>query len=501
MRFVCVLVALLVAVPSARADDDEKPTHRAVIDRVELEPAAAGGERLRVFLSALTLQGQLLDLTDPKAIKLLAGSTEVRAPYALGRYADAQSHTAIVLVVQATVEYADVLPVIAETFEQNVVPVLDDRTQLAILPYGESVGTAKLAPAKQSIGKLRELAGDDAGDPALLDTLERALLLLRKAKTEPEGRELRKMIVVIGDGRDMSGDRDRVTRLGTRAAREGVRIHSFAFSPNDVRRPLLLLGELSKRSLGTFRWLRTPNSESWTPAFQQLRDEIAQQYVLTYFVDSDEVALAGRKIKVVTSGRAEATSNEHKVPEPSCAGTPCERGYCAGSRCVVPRQAEGRGVFGWILLVGGIAIGVLFVLGLIGYVMTKRQQRAAAAPPPQAFPSGAPAAFHSARPAAAPAVTAGPRLFIINGPRAGQQVSLRHGFLIGKQPGCDLIFDDGYTSSQHAQIAMDAAGNCRLYDRGSTNGTFVNGVRVTDCALDHGVVLRIGSTELQYLAQ
>ena len=58
-----------------------------------------------------------------------------------------------------------------------------------------------------------------------------------------------------------------------------------------------------------------------------------------------------------------------------------------------------------------------------------------------------------------------------------------------------------FASSQHAQILMDTAGNCTLYDQGSTNGTFVNGVRVSQYALTHGVAIRVGSTELRFLAQ
>ena len=73
--------------------------------------------------------------------------------------------------------------------------------------------------------------------------------------------------------------------------------------------------------------------------------------------------------------------------------------------------------------------------------------------------------------------------------------------LIGKQPGCDLLIEDGYTSSQHAQVSMDAVGNCQLFDRGSTNGTFVNGSRITQMPLQHGAQIRIGSTELIFLAQ
>nr|MBA3538666.1 FHA domain-containing protein [Deltaproteobacteria bacterium] len=64
-----------------------------------------------------------------------------------------------------------------------------------------------------------------------------------------------------------------------------------------------------------------------------------------------------------------------------------------------------------------------------------------------------------------------------------------------------LLIDDGYASSQHAQISMDQFGNCRLYDRGSTNGTLCNGVRVTEYVLQHGVVIQIGSTQLRFLAQ
>jgi hypothetical protein len=119
-------------------------------------------------------------------------------------------------------------------------------------------------------------------------------------------------------------------------------------------------------------------------------------------------------------------------------------------------------------------------------------------PPHVAMPQVAPSQPHAAAPVAGHAV---PHLMFLNGPRAGERIPLRHGFMIGKAPGCDLLIEDGYTSSHHAQIGMDPFGNCRLYDRGSTNGTFVNGVRVTEVALDHGVTVKIGSMDLRFLAQ
>jgi hypothetical protein len=523
MRWLALVLVLLATV--ARADDDDealKSTVRVVVDRIENEPSTLGGNRVRVFVSALSLNGGLLDLTDAKAMKATASGSEIKVPYAIGRYQEADANTAIVVVVEATVQYADVLSTIAEAMDTNLLAALDEKhTQLAVLPYGEIVPVGKLAPLKSARSKVSQVQSDGtATDPLLVETVERALALLKKAKTDPEGQAMRKMIILIGDGRDLANDRDRISRLGDRAAREGVRIHSLAFAPTDVRRPLLLLGELSKRSLGTFRWIRSAKSDSWASAFLQLRDEINQQYVFTYFPDADG-DLSGKRIKIVLASGA-TSKNELKVPEPTCAGQTCEAGqYCSGTVCVKPLAPKGRGIFGWILLIGGILVGVIVVLGVIGYFMTKRQQtagpmdpdaiiaaaqaKAMGSKPPKSVPPGvqpqdAQVQAHAAAVVASATLT-GPRFYIASGPRMGEQVGLKNGFTIGKQTGNDLLIDDGFTSSQHAQIGMDQFGNCRIYDRGSTNGTYVNGQRVTEYVLEHGMAVRIGSTELRYLAQ
>ncbi|MGE0548759.1 MAG: hypothetical protein AB7O24_12020 [Kofleriaceae bacterium] len=369
----CTIAAMVLFALRPAHADDPPASYRAVIDRVELEPSLLGGTQLRVELSALALQGGLLDLTEPGAIKAVVGTSELRAPYLLGRYGATRSATAIVFVVQATLDYSDALPAIIDALDQSMLAHLDERAQVAIIGYGEAPGTGKLGTVKAARTQLAELQHDGtAGDPALLDTLDRAVVLLRKLKPVV-GNPVRKLIVVVGDGRDRAADRDRVTRLGERAAKDGIRIHALAYSANDVRRPLLLLGELSKRSLGTFRWVLRGTSESWVPAFQQLHDELANQYVVTWFLDQD-TELAGKKLKIVTTGRTEVTSNEAKIPAAACFGQPCEAGYCAAERCVAISVSSGRGVLGWIALIGGIFAGVVIALGLIGYVITKRQQ-------------------------------------------------------------------------------------------------------------------------------
>jgi hypothetical protein len=501
-----LVLALTVLTGIASADDDTtRPSYRAVVDRVDLEPASVTGMRLRVYLSALSLQGQRLDL-DTKSIKLYLGPTEKKAPLALGSYEGTGGETAIVFIVQGSVDYNDALPLISDALDHEVLGSLSDKTQVAVLTYGESPGTGKLGPLKGVRGKL-SLSGDgSAGDPALLDTIDRALMLLKRAKTEPEGKPLRKLIVVIGDGRDRSGDKDRVTRAGQRASKEGVRIHALAFSPTDTRRPMLTLGELTRKSLGTFRWVRKDTADSWKAELDQLRDEINKQYVLTYFLDpGDEVA--GRKLHIVTTGRLEVTSNELKVPEPTCGGTACETGYCGNDTCLQYRAAKSGGFFKWLLIIVGGLVGVLVLLGFIGYLMQRKQNRPQMPGMPAGMPGMPPGQV--AMPPSVPQMQPGllpngrpiPAFLVMSGPRTGERLLLHNGFLIGKQPGCHLLIEDGYTSSQHAQLGMDAQGNCTLFDRQSTNGTFVNGNRITALALEHGASIRIGSTELRFLAQ
>lgn len=484
-------------------DEPAKVSYRVVVDRVELQPSQLTGYDLRVYVSALALQGQLLDLTDPKSIKLYLGAGEKKIPYALGTYEETRSETAMVVLIQAGIDYSEALPHIQESIDRDLLGALPDHTQIAVLTFGDTTATGRLSAIKNVRGKVMLSTDNSAGDPALLDSIDRALMLLKKAKTEPEGKPLRKIIVVIGDGRDMAGDNDRVTRAGNRAAKEGVRIHTIAYSANDVRRPMLALGELSKKSFGTFRWVRKGGVDSWKAAFEQLRDEINKQYVITYFVDPGE-ELAGRKMHIVTVGRTEAESNEMKIPEPACGPNACASGYCFADKCVAIKTDNGRGIFGWLLLIGGIAVGGFAVLFVIGFVITKVQESKGGVPGQPKAPKAPKAA--KGQPAAPPPgfLPTGrpiPALMITSGPRAGERHMLFNGFLIGKQPGCSLIIEDGYTSSQHAQIGMDAMGSCKLYDRGSTNGTYVNGVRITESALTHGITLRIGSTEMRFLAE
>ncbi len=70
---------------------------------------------------------------------------------------------------------------------------------------------------------------------------------------------------------------------------------------------------------------------------------------------------------------------------------------------------------------------------------------------------------------------------------------------VGRGPGNDIaIGSDEYASSRHARFEPRRDG-VYVEDVGSTNGTFVNGVRLTrERRLAPGDVIRIGETDLRF---
>ena len=68
---------------------------------------------------------------------------------------------------------------------------------------------------------------------------------------------------------------------------------------------------------------------------------------------------------------------------------------------------------------------------------------------------------------------------------------------LGSAPDNHFVVDDPTVSRIHCKIEVDRSGH-RIRDLDSKNGTFVNGVRVTDAYLPADCRLRVGSTDLHF---
>jgi hypothetical protein len=81
---------------------------------------------------------------------------------------------------------------------------------------------------------------------------------------------------------------------------------------------------------------------------------------------------------------------------------------------------------------------------------------------------------------------------------SGQTFGVGPGLVIGRALACEITIEDSYASGRHARL-YDRDGHVYIEDMNSTNGTHVNGSRVsTQQLLRPGDVVRIGDTELRF---
>src|SRR5918999_1084679 len=93
---------------------------------------------------------------------------------------------------------------------------------------------------------------------------------------------------------------------------------------------------------------------------------------------------------------------------------------------------------------------------------------------------------------------AGEKLRVRSGNAAGTAIDPSGGFTFGRsQPGQGTLAGDPELSREHARITTAPGGGLTIEDLGSTNGTFVNGQRVTGAQpLRPGDTVKVGQTEM-----
>ena len=92
----------------------------------------------------------------------------------------------------------------------------------------------------------------------------------------------------------------------------------------------------------------------------------------------------------------------------------------------------------------------------------------------------------------------GAELVLLTGSEESRRVRIRHqGHVVGRSPDADIHIDDPYASEFHARGGIKDE-RVVVHDLGSTNGTYVNGRRVTTpTSVSRGDTVQIGKTILE----
>ena len=174
---------------------------------------------------------------------------------------------------------------------------------------------------------------------------------------------------------------------------------------------------------------------------------------------------------------------------------------------------------GFLLLLWVFIFAIVYSLrsDLFGQRVRKLQPDAAASTPAAAspFPSapagavasaGVPTEAVSHHPAAPPSGPGGEnastenatRLVITSGQKAGAEFPLgRDEITIGRSSDSAIIIRDDYTSTHHARLML-WNGRWMIQDLDSTNGTFLDGARVTaPVPIPLGATIKVGATTFE----
>jgi hypothetical protein len=141
-----------------------------------------------------------------------------------------------------------------------------------------------------------------------------------------------------------------------------------------------------------------------------------------------------------------------------------------------------------------LALVYLFFLRVLWAVWSEVRAPASAAMP---IAPGAPVNLRAKDPTVRP-VAASRLVFASPAERAGEAVDLFDEVTIGRATGCKLSLPaDTFLSQLHARV-FEQDGVTQVEDLGSTNGTWINGERITDpVTVQHGDRVQVGSTVLE----
>jgi FHA domain len=94
-----------------------------------------------------------------------------------------------------------------------------------------------------------------------------------------------------------------------------------------------------------------------------------------------------------------------------------------------------------------------------------------------------------------------PDLMVVSGSAVGLQIPIPpEGLVVGREADAlGGLEDDPFLSGRHARFILTESGRVFVEDLRSTNGTYVNGVRIADpVLLDEGDTIRVGNTSLRF---
>ena len=490
-------------VPQAQAG---KP--RCRLERVDASQLDKSGQ-LRVLGSITEVEGTLAETQSAKEFRLLVSGKVAARGEKAEPFERSGQEMFLVLAVEISALYAPSVDQIKEALHEFLEAL--PRTKVKLILFGADLEPSPgfLAPGA-ALQQIDELNPDDQGEVQLLNALSQ-WPVGAKQSAAGQGQERQPAAdAAQGDGgavrraKPADGPARRSGALGDLLRQNGVPLFPVAFSPRDDRGPLLNLGELAKRSSGTFRWAQ--KDDGLKEQFQNLAEELNKTSVLSFStkkLDTDKLGAAtyalqcGGELKsapFILSG----------VPEPKPSrwwkwllgillSLVALWGLAQAALWLLNRRSQklGLGPPGTgVPPPGGVPGGYAVPPGAVGYVPPGNYQTAGTLP--VGYP-GAGRGGYAAGTLPPGRVYTGTLIGI--GPLGGQRIKVEASLSLGAAvsgPASFAISGDPTIGPLHCELRRDPSG-FTLVDAGTAAGSFINDRRVTGAArLSDGDLIRLG---------
>ncbi len=276
----------------------------------------------------------------------------------------------------------------------------------------------------------------------------------------------RRILLVMSDGKDKHGSRQaqidkKIKGILSASRTHGVKIYAVGFSL-DTTEPLVNLRTLATKSGGIYREVKPSHMDDVPATLENLGEELQKQYVLRFYPNEDY------------DGSEKAVKISLKVETEG--GRILEDEYDERVKIGETAFKWGNLLFwlGWGL--GGL-LAIWLIVKLISMFANRAQESGDYEETGGSFKG---------------------KLLVTAGPNAGVEYYLtEENTTIGSVGGNSIVLPFNGVSKRHAGVKIDEM-RFELTDFGSTNGTLVNGSKITKQFLRDGDVISIGEAEIRF---
>lgn len=279
----------------------------------------------------------------------------------------------------------------------------------------------------------------------------------------------RRVLLVMSDGKDQNVDKPAQLEKSLKAIEDAAtttrtKIYPIGFTI-DVPEPLVHLGTIASQSKGAYRRIPEDKAGDIAAEIEGIANELQNQYVVTLTPKDyrGSEAPVTVRLEVTPPGLTAMKDQKEQIKIPKL-------------------STDHWNVWiKWVVIGLGSLLGVGLIFMLIRAIARGRKNRPVAVAEEEAF--------------------AGPykgKLTCTMGPYAGKEFFLTEDLTtIGSISGNTIILAEGGVSKRHAGIKIEEM-RFELADFGSTNGTFVNGAKITKQFLRDGDEVRMGEVRLKF---